>query len=168
MIDSGDDEHIIRLKFFAPTSEHQTKMAQWQLLESTLSFEILAHGSKYLLVNKNRWDVKKCWAVAITESLLYTPEKYFEISPMHTQIYWQWFYATIKNYFLLFEFRFVFMSVLASLVSQTELRGKLSGVVAAAAFIDFELAVMTCRLQKNISQFSREMFEFLRQTRLRS
>ena len=44
------------------------------------------------------------------------------------------------------------MSVLASLVSQTELRGKLSGVVAAAAFIDFELAVMTCRLEKKPHQ----------------
>ena len=34
---SGDDrsQHIIRLKFLAPTSDHQTKMAQGQLLEST-------------------------------------------------------------------------------------------------------------------------------------
>ena len=34
-------------------------MAQGQLLESTQSFEIFAHGSKYLLVNENRWDVAK-------------------------------------------------------------------------------------------------------------
>ena len=34
-------------------------MAQGQLLDSTWSFEILAQGSKYLLVNENRWDVEK-------------------------------------------------------------------------------------------------------------
>ena len=45
---SGDcrSQHIIRLKFLAPYSEHQTKMAQGQLLGSNKSFEILAHGSK--------------------------------------------------------------------------------------------------------------------------
>ena len=47
------------LKFLAPTPDHQTKMAQGQLLESTQSFEIFAHGSKDLLVNENRWDVEK-------------------------------------------------------------------------------------------------------------
>ena len=57
----GDDrsQHIVSLKFLAPTSDHQTKMAQGQLLESTYSFEIFAHGSKYLLVNENWWDIEK-------------------------------------------------------------------------------------------------------------
>ena len=34
-------------------------MAQGQLLESTWSFEIFSHGSKYLLVSENWWDVEK-------------------------------------------------------------------------------------------------------------